>query len=134
MPARIIGVTLQQLGRVLGVAWGSYTPTVTSGGGAITTSSATGAYLLLGKILFFRAQVTVTTNGTGSGTLNFTIPTGITANGLQCLAGRESLTTGKVFSATISNGASTFTCTNYDNTYPGADNTRFNIVGLIEVA
>jgi hypothetical protein len=134
MPARIIGVTLAQLGRVLGIAWGSYTPTVAPSGGAITTSSATGNYILLGKIFIFRAQITVTTNGTGSGTLNFTIPTGITANGLQCITGRESLTTGKVISGTISNGASTFTCTNYDNTYPAVDNTRFNIGGIIEVA
>ncbi len=117
----------------LGDAWTAYTPTIASSGGTLTTASASGRYQLTGKILHFQVEMVVTTNGTGSGTLNVTLPASQTAKALCTLTGRETQATGKVISGTISASSGTMTCMYYDNTYPGADGTRFNIGGVIEV-
>lgn len=117
----------------LGDAWTAYTPTVSSSGGSLTTASGSGRYLVTGKMLMFQVQISITTNGTGSGTLNVTLPASKTAKALCTLVGRETQATGKVISGTISAASGTMTCMYYDNTYPGADGTRFNIGGVIEV-
>jgi len=122
------------LGFGMGDAWTAYTPTISSGGGSITTSTASGRYQLIGKMLHINVQIDITTNGTGSGSLNFTLPASQTAK-TQCIVfGRETLTTGRGISATLSAGTGTATCTYVDtNGYPGANGTRFNITGVIEV-
>lgn len=111
----------------------TFTPTFAPNAGAFNGSSSTGAYKLHGKILMFRFQGSITLNDTGSGSVNFTLPNGLTARGLQTVNGRETQATGKVLSGTISNGASVLTLMNYDNTYPGVDNSRFNVGGFLEV-
>lgn len=113
--------------------WTSATPTFAPNAGAFNGSSSAGAYKLLGKLLVFRFQGSITLNNTGSGSINFTLPGGLTAKGLQTVNGRETQATGKVLSGTISNGSGVLTLMNYDNTYPGVDNGRYNIGGVLEV-
>lgn len=52
----------------------SFTPVVTSGSGTLTTKSATCHYFQVGKTVFIRIKVTITTVGTGAGSLKVTLP------------------------------------------------------------
>jgi hypothetical protein len=61
-------------------AWTTYTPTITSQTGTITTSSATGRYKQIGKTVFVEVDITVTTAGTGAGSLLATLPLTAAAN------------------------------------------------------
>jgi hypothetical protein len=54
--------------------WTSYTPTISSQSGSITTYTSTGKYLTLDKAIFFIFNVTLTTVGTATGNLNVTLP------------------------------------------------------------
>lgn len=54
-------------------AWTSYTPTVTALTGTFTASTATGSYMVVFGICFFRVAVTITTVGTGVKPI-FTLP------------------------------------------------------------
>jgi len=54
--------------------WTSYTPTITSQGGSITTYTATGKYLTVGKGVFFIFNITLTTVGTATGNLITSLP------------------------------------------------------------
>ncbi len=51
-------------GAMLGGAWTDYTPAVTTGKGAFTTTSATGSYRVVGKTVSIRATLTITNAGT----------------------------------------------------------------------
>jgi hypothetical protein len=53
---------------------GTSTPTVTSGTGTLTTKSATLTYTKNGRLVSFRATITITTNGTGGTYIQFTLP------------------------------------------------------------
>lgn len=115
-----------------GGAWTTYTPSVTSGGGTLTTTSSAGAYILIGKWLIVRIGVTVTTNGTGSGSIIAGLPTG-TSKANQIIMGRETSVTGKALTGTCSSGSGTVVILNYDNTYPAADGTTLYVNGVIEL-
>lgn len=115
-----------------GGAWTTYTPTVGSGSGTLTTASGTGAYILIGKWLIVRIGVTVTTNGTGAGSITATIPTG-TSKANQIIVGRETSVTGKSLTGTCSTGSANVVILNYDNTYPAADGTTLYVTGAIEL-
>ena len=53
---------------------GTWTPTVTAGSGSFTTVSATGTYVKVGKQVTTFTVVTITTAGTASGQIDFTLP------------------------------------------------------------
>lgn len=56
-------------------AWTAYTPTLTStGGGAFTSASASGLYKKIGKTVHYTVTVTVTTVGSATGFVQFTLP------------------------------------------------------------
>lgn len=55
--------------------WKTYSPTVTSGAGAITAYTATGRYLRAGKRVFLQLKITITTKGTAAGAMIITLPT-----------------------------------------------------------
>jgi hypothetical protein len=65
----------------IGEAWTSYTPTVTSSGGTITTVGAVSAYYTqVNKIVFVYFSIEITTVGTATGQLRFTLPVNSNAN------------------------------------------------------
>jgi hypothetical protein len=110
-------------------AWTTYTPTVTSTTGTLTTASATGRYIRLGKLCVTEFVATITNNGTGAGSIAVTSPFGV-ATGPYIGSFRESAATGYFGSITIlSGGGSLFYCTLYDNTYPAG--TGYVINGTI---
>lgn len=55
-------------------AWTAYTPTVTASSGAFTTVSATGRFLAIGKTVFVKVAINITTVGTASGIVQATLP------------------------------------------------------------
>lgn len=99
--------------------WTTYTPTITAGSGTITTSSGSGRYRLVGKHCTVGFTLSITTNGTGGTSVNFTLPFQA-GSGSYAGAGRDPNVSGKTFTVTTGSGATTGVCFQYDNAYPGA--------------
>ena len=56
-------------------AWTTYSPTITTSGGTITTLDVvTGRYKQIGKTVFIQLSIPIITNGTGSGYVISTLP------------------------------------------------------------
>jgi hypothetical protein len=111
-------------------AWTGYTPTLSVSSGAFTTASATGAYRQIGKTVFFRAAITITTNGTAAGTLQFSLPA--PANATFVFMGREDAVSGALLVAkSLGANASIFTAA---NAYPGGNGTVLIASGVYEAA
>jgi hypothetical protein len=102
---------------------GSWTPVVTSGVGTITTVGAvTGKYTKIGNVVIAHYNVTITTNGTGSGSLVIAgLP--FTSSGTGAGSGFEVAATGKTTQVRIANAATQVSVYYYDATYPGGDAT-----------
>lgn len=107
---------------------GSWTPTVGSGSGTITTSNATGNFVRYGDMYFIRVGITITTNGTGGASVSFTLP--FNASSIFTFYGRENAG-GKQLQGIVSASSNVVTVLNYDNTYPGADGAQLYINGFV---
>ena len=97
---------------------GTWSPSVTSGVGTITTVTAVGNYTKIGRNVIADIKITITDNGTGAGFLKTTLPF-VPTNISSCGFGRENNVTGVgvSFQAEASvNNANLVTVT---NTYPG---------------
>lgn len=94
--------------------------------GSITTKSATGHYIQLGRIIFFYARANVTTNGTGSGALKLGLPFPA-VRGLGY--GEEMGKLGRVFSVEILASGSSAAVRTYDNLYPAVQGSIIDISG-----
>lgn len=81
----------------IGATWETWVPTVTSSGGTLGSVTINSArYARIQKIVFCSFDITITAVGTGSGSLNFTLPiTGATVpNGKSVGVWRERSVTG----------------------------------------
>jgi hypothetical protein len=122
-----------------GAAWTTYSPTVASGTGALTTASATGRYKTLGKTVLVEINVTITTNGTGGGWIEASLPGGLTpaVDASYTMAGStlQPRLCG-VFLRTINGnvGGPHMRFFQYDGTYPGADGRQMIASGVYESA
>ncbi len=117
----------------IATAWTAYTPTVTAGSGSFTTTSAAGRYKQIGKTATFSAAITVTTIGTGGGSVNFTLPvTANAANSTFC-SGRETGSTGSALFA-FNSSTTVANITRYDNIFIGANGYVYNISCTYEAA
>lgn len=93
----------------------SYSPVVTATSGTFTTASATGAYYVVGKLVFFEVAVTVTTVGTATGNAIVTLPFAAnTSGGTQVFNGMERAITGKTLQGFVSANSTSMTIRNYD--------------------
>lgn len=114
--------------------WATYTPTVTAGTGLFTTlGTVVGRYKDIGKTRLISIVIPITTNGTAASTVVASIPNG-TAASEQTISGRENASGGKQLQGIIASGGTTFSITNFDNTYPGGSGFRLIITGAIEMA
>jgi hypothetical protein len=112
-----------------GTAWTAYTPVVTATSGTITTLGAvSGRYKTLGKTVFVQMDITITTNGTGTGAVVATLP--VTSVFFYIVCGREAALLGKMLQGIIN--ANTVSIFNADNTYPGSNGARLIMSGLYE--
>jgi hypothetical protein len=91
--------------------WTSYTPTVSAQTGSITTYTATGKYLTVGKGVFFIFYITLTTVGTATGNLIVTLP--ITSVGGSAGSVYESNNTGTSGPVSISGNSAQAISRNY---------------------
>jgi len=104
---------------------GTWTPSVSSAVGSITTVGAvSGTYTRIGRLCTLTFDVAITTNGTGSSSINmagapFTALVGSFGSG-----GEVNLT-GKQLEVQIATGGTTVNFAYYDASYPGANGTRF---------
>lgn len=118
-------------------AWTTYTPTLTSGGGTITTSTSSGRYKrLFGRTVIANVRATLTTVGTASGSLNFTLPINAsTTIPAGTLYGREVATTGKGVNGTIQS-ATVINCVFSDaaSIFSGGDGTIVDATIIYETA
>jgi len=73
--ADIDSVLLAVNGEDIGGAWTTTTPTVAATSGTFTSASAAGAFKKIGKTCFWRARITITTNGTAAGAIVLDLPT-----------------------------------------------------------
>ncbi len=116
-----------------GTAWTTYTPTVTSGAGTLTTVSANGYYKTLGKTVWIHIAITITTNGTGSADIRFTLPIAPANNDDQTLAGILLAASNIATVTYLRKNSTTITpTTKYDGTYPGGDGNIILIDGTYE--
>lgn len=112
--------------------WITYTPTVGSGSGTITTASATGRYRVSGRTVHIQMAVTVTTNGTGATYLSATLP--ITAGSpAHSINGIEVSSTAYACPGYIAPSATTVVIRRYDGVYPAANGYVFAMSGQYEI-
>lgn len=106
-----------------------FTPTVTAGSGALTTSSATLRYNRSNGWLTYFANILITTNGTGAGAVVYTLPVSPNLTYItQIVAfGRENNTTGKMVCGYGS--GNTAVCAYFDNSYPGFSGMSLGMYG-----
>jgi hypothetical protein len=105
--------------------WTTYTPTISSTSGNITTSSATGSYSIMGKTVSLRVSITITANGTGASAVEVTLPT-ISKN-TTVGVGRANTVSGKILQAIAFAGNASMNIVNYDNTYPAVSGESIEI-------
>jgi hypothetical protein len=99
-----------------------FTPTVTPSAGAITSYTASGEFVVEGKLCWVKTLITITNNGTGSGYIVSTLP-------INCVAvshvgcGRAAVNSGYQLQSLISSGSTgQQNIYEYDGTYPGSTN------------
>lgn len=120
-----------------GTVWTSYTPTLSAASGTFTTASATGRYKAVGKTLFLQINVAITTNGTAAGSVQVTLPAGMTSGpgpGYYDIAGREWNATGTTLNGNIAPSATVISIQTYNNAYPGGSAYQLSLTGAIEIA
>lgn len=115
-------------------AWTSFTPTVISTAGTLTTVAALGKYKRVGKTVFVRLKINITTNGSGSGQVSATLPATAAndAGWYQVISGVETGATGRQLVGYIGANMSTVIITFYDATYPGANGRELSMEGVYE--
>jgi hypothetical protein len=108
-----------------GPTWTTYTPTLTSVGGTITSYTVnTARWAQSGKVFFIQFDVSITNNGTGGTGLNLTIPAGKTAKNInQVGSGRELSVSGSMLQIFLTT-TSELRIYDYKNAYPAGTGAR----------
>jgi hypothetical protein len=110
-------------------SWQSYTPTAAPGSGSIVISSVTGAFLQVGGLVIFNANLLISSGGAGGGFIQCSLPVSPAGGGIVAF-GREVATTGVMLSGTVQTTTSIQILT-YNNTYPASANpSQLNVTGL----
>lgn len=124
--------TIKVGGVDVSTAWTAFTPTITAGTGAFTTVSGSGAYKQIGKTVFLRVKITITTNGTAAASVVSSLP--VAAGGASQsfgMIGRDTVAGTGIWGAAQDTGLAIQT---FSNTYPGADGKTLQISGVYEAA
>jgi hypothetical protein len=100
------------------VAW---TPTVSSSAGVLTSASGSGVYTRIGKTVHLRAVLSIVTNGTGSGSISFTIPVTAKNTFAAVGSGRENNVTGKQLQVYLAGSTTVASVVDYNNVYPAGN-------------
>lgn len=112
-------------------AWTAYTPTVSAGSGSFTSVSSNGAYRQIGKTVFVRLGVIITTNGTAASYINATLPVAGKSGVNQVLFGSETYSTAKSMQGGIVGNIVRIRDA-VDLSYPGANGRGIFLNGVYE--
>lgn len=116
-------------------AWTSYTPTVTSGSGSITSYTSSAAYTRIGKLCVVRGLATITNAGTAGTFIGVSLPfTGASGIAAGHGSGREQALTGKMLEVYVQASLSSAYIWFYDGTFPGATGNALAFIVTYEVA
>jgi hypothetical protein len=121
-------------------AWTDFsgTCTVTAGAGAFTTVSVVVArYKKIGRIVFVRITILITTNGTANSYFTVTAPfasASVAANGFQPIYCTTTFAAALAGRAALDNNSTTIYVTKYDGTYLGQDSLYVHLAGSYEAA
>ena len=111
--------------------WSTWSPTISSQTGTITTvGTVVARYSQFGKNVSFSISITITTNGTGAGSVIASLP--VTAKAETVFCGRETASGGKELQGIVSAGSANMNIFNYDNSYPGGSGFRLIVSGVYE--
>jgi len=110
--------------------WTAFTPTLRAESGSLTTASATGRYIQIGKTVSFTITITITTNGTAAIWVAATLP--VTANSRAVVPGRENAITGSMLQGVIWAGGNEVYILTYNNVYPGGNGRELVVSGTYE--
>lgn len=127
-------LTAAQLDTYAPQAWTTWTPTISAQTGTITTASSSNArYIAYGKTIHWNLTITVTTAGTGTDALRFTLPVTARAATMYIGNGRETASTG--FQLQVYTGTTTLGhIFKYDNTTIIASGRTIIVSGTYEAA
>lgn len=97
---------------------GTWTPTVTTTSGSLTSYTASGHYTKIGRQVYATVEANITNNGTGAGAVVVTLPFSASPNAIWVGAGRENAMTGNMLQAIVFAGAPNIIVQTYNNAYP----------------
>jgi hypothetical protein len=118
-------------------AWTTYTPTIASSSGTLTTASAEGRYIRVGKLCTVVAKGTITTNGSGAGVILMSLPftAEMTVTGTIALGiGREIAVAGFPLSVIRHNSTNMQIRDLVSDGYPGSSGAVLTVIINYEVA
>jgi hypothetical protein len=97
---------------------GTWTPTVTAASGTITTvGSVSGTYIKIGRLVLLEFNITITTNGTGAGSIQVANMPFANESNPYIGCGRENAATGNLLQLYLPSTSNTVTVKNYNDTY-----------------
>lgn len=101
---------------------GTWTPTITTGSGTITTlGTVTGSYTKIGRQVTATVNIPITTNGTGAGQINASLPFTAASGPGWIGAGRETVSAGAMLQGWVPSGGTTVAIWTTNNAYPGGN-------------
>ncbi|MDE2470472.1 MAG: hypothetical protein KGL35_17435, partial [Bradyrhizobium sp.] len=113
--------------------WLSYTPTISTSTGSLTSYTAAGRYTRRGKVCYVRINLIITTNGTGAGVLHMSLPIASSSSSIyQTFAGKDFGGVGNALTAYVAASSTDCICQNYAGAYPGANGANLLIQGSYE--
>lgn len=115
-----------------GSAWTQQVPTFGSSVGALADASGLMWWKRIGKTVFINLSLTITNNGTGSGSIVFTAPFPSINGAVLC--GRGDVTSGKMLQGVIKPTFATCNVFTYDNLYPASSGEVLRISGVYETS
>ena len=115
--------------------WSAFSGGVGSTAGSLSDAGLVGSFTTLGKIVHYRATITIVNNGTASGALSFSLPSTskVSTLGMSIGSGRENATSGNMVVVTLSSATQGLVRT-YNNTYPASSGSIIHISGTYEAA
>lgn len=111
--------------------WRGFTPVVTSQAGTISAYVVNQALFMNDQYTIkYMVDITITTVGSASGDIRFTLPNMPVAGSISAIAvGRETITSGVALVGTLGVGGATVIVTKYDNSFPATNGSRLVLTG-----
>lgn len=106
----------------------AFTPTLSCGGGSLSSASSSGQYLRVGRVVYYNITTTITTVGSCTGTVIASLPF---SHPRTCyLMGAEDVNTGKTVNGYITANSSQVVMAFYDNSSLATNGNRPIVSGM----